>query len=150
MLSSSSSSSSLVTVWAPTSVLVISSFQSSNRCAHLSESHRTLRDGSFGAAQSRHFVPGYDRTVPPGQSASRRDNTDRSLARSAWENVLRKRPSCRVRYDWAHRPFVPSGHFATSFSWMLSSILQSCSYSSSIFKGVRVKRGKDEHDEATS
>ena len=60
-----------------------------NRCAHLHESHRTLRDGSFGVALSqalrarlrshralrdcsfgwrcpRHFVPGYDRTVPSG------------------------------------------------------------------------------------
>src|SRR5580693_6233901 len=52
----------------------------------------------------RHFVPGYDRTVPPGHSqqalagcccqmsasASRRDNTDRSQARSAWNSVPRK------------------------------------------------------------
>jgi hypothetical protein len=31
------------------------------------ESDRTLRDGSFGWRCPRHFVPGYDRTVPPGQ-----------------------------------------------------------------------------------
>src|ERR1700676_3385329 len=31
----------------------ISSLQSSNRCAHLRESNRTLRDGSFGAALSQ-------------------------------------------------------------------------------------------------
>ena len=36
-------------------------------CAHLQDSDRTLRDGSFGAAITRHSVPGYDRTVPPGQ-----------------------------------------------------------------------------------
>src|SRR5580704_17764593 len=29
----------------------------SNRCAHLHESHRTLRDGSFEGRFSRHFVP---------------------------------------------------------------------------------------------
>jgi hypothetical protein len=33
-------------------------------------SYRTLRDGSFGWRFSRHFVPGYDRTVPPGQFAT--------------------------------------------------------------------------------
>ena len=32
-------------------------------------------------------------------SASRRDNTDRSLARSAWEKRPSKEPSRRVRYD---------------------------------------------------
>jgi hypothetical protein len=36
-------------------------------CAHLHESDRTLRDGSFGWRCPRHFVPGYDRTVPPGR-----------------------------------------------------------------------------------
>src|SRR6202042_3343040 len=30
-----------------------------SKCAHLQESGRTLRDGSFGATISRHFVPGY-------------------------------------------------------------------------------------------
>jgi hypothetical protein len=35
--------------------------------ALLQESDRTLRDGSFGTAIPRHFVPGYDRSVPPGQ-----------------------------------------------------------------------------------
>jgi hypothetical protein len=29
-------------------------------------SYRTLRDGSFEGRFPRHFVPGYDRTVPPG------------------------------------------------------------------------------------
>jgi hypothetical protein len=38
-----------------------------SRCARLRESDRTLRDGSFGWRCPRHFVPGYDRTVPPGQ-----------------------------------------------------------------------------------
>jgi hypothetical protein len=33
-------------------------------------SYRALRDGSFGRRFSRHFVPGYDRTVPPGQFAT--------------------------------------------------------------------------------
>ncbi len=30
-------------------------------------SYRTLRDGSFGVRCPRHFVPGYDHAVPPGQ-----------------------------------------------------------------------------------
>ena len=51
-------------------LLEISSIQSSNRCAHLHESHRTLRDGSFGVALSQALVPGYDRTVPPGHFAT--------------------------------------------------------------------------------
>src|SRR5580700_10140581 len=34
-------------------------------------------------------------------SASRGDNTDRSLARSAWESAAPKEPSRRVRYDRA-------------------------------------------------
>src|SRR6476660_2475710 len=34
-------------------------------------------------------------------SVSRRDNTDRSLARSAWESVPPKEPSRRVRSDRA-------------------------------------------------
>jgi hypothetical protein len=33
-------------------------------------SYRTLRDGSFRWRFSRHFVPGYDRTVPPGRGLS--------------------------------------------------------------------------------
>ena len=28
-----------------------------------------LRDGSLGGRYPRHFVPGYDRTVPPGHFA---------------------------------------------------------------------------------
>jgi hypothetical protein len=48
-------------------VFEMSSPQSSNRCARLRESDRTLRDGSFGWPCPRHFVPGYDRTVPPGR-----------------------------------------------------------------------------------
>jgi hypothetical protein len=74
----------------------------------------------LGRRCPRHFVPGYDRTVPPGQApsgrralrspgvwtfteghvgrfwpetegaASRRDDTHRSLARSAWKSVPRK------------------------------------------------------------
>ncbi len=38
-----------------------------SKCAPRQESHRTLRDGSLGWRCPRHFVPGYDRTVPPGQ-----------------------------------------------------------------------------------
>jgi hypothetical protein len=38
-----------------------------SKCAHLQASDRILRDGSFGVAIPRHLVPGYDRTVPPGQ-----------------------------------------------------------------------------------
>ena len=33
----------------------------------LRRSYRTLRHGSFEERCSRHFVPGYDRVVPPGQ-----------------------------------------------------------------------------------
>jgi hypothetical protein len=33
----------------------------------LHESDRTLRDGFFGWRCPWHFVPGYDRTVPPGR-----------------------------------------------------------------------------------
>ena len=46
-------------------------------CVHLQESHRTLRDGSFGWRSPRHFVPGYDRIVPPGhfkQALAREEN----------------------------------------------------------------------------
>jgi hypothetical protein len=35
------------------------------------ESDRTLRDGFFGWRCPRHFVPGYDRTVPSGTKADR-------------------------------------------------------------------------------
>src|SRR5271166_3007133 len=40
-----------------TKICEISSLQSSNRCARLHESHRTLRDGSLGWRCPRHFVP---------------------------------------------------------------------------------------------
>jgi hypothetical protein len=33
-------------------------------------SYRTLRDGSFEGRFPRHFVPGYDQPVPPGQNHS--------------------------------------------------------------------------------
>jgi hypothetical protein len=49
----------------------ISSLQSSNRRAHLHESHRALWDGSFGGRRPRHFVPGYDHAVPPGRNTFR-------------------------------------------------------------------------------
>jgi hypothetical protein len=42
----------------------------SNRCIHLHESYRTLLDGSLGWRCARHFVPGYDRIVPPGHYSS--------------------------------------------------------------------------------
>ena len=48
----------------------IPSLQSSNRCAHLRESHRTLRDGSFGVALSqalRALQFGHFETVKPGE-----------------------------------------------------------------------------------
>src|ERR1700733_7146277 len=45
-----------------------STVQSSNWCADRRQSHRTLRDGSVGGAIPRHFVPGYDRNVPPGRA----------------------------------------------------------------------------------
>ena len=38
----------------------------SNPSIHPHRSFRTLRDGSFGVRCPRHFVPGYDRAVPPG------------------------------------------------------------------------------------
>jgi hypothetical protein len=34
-------------------------------------SHRTLRDGSFEGRFPRHFVPGYDQPIPPGQKPFR-------------------------------------------------------------------------------
>src|ERR1700736_3557163 len=34
-------------------------------------SYRTLRDGSFEGRFPRHFVPGYDHAVPPGQKPFR-------------------------------------------------------------------------------
>jgi hypothetical protein len=34
-------------------------------CGH---SYRALRDGSFEGRFLRHFVPGYDRVVPPGRA----------------------------------------------------------------------------------
>src|SRR6516165_10059856 len=40
--------------------------RSSNPSLHPHRSYRTLRDGSFGVRCPRHFVPGYDRAVPPG------------------------------------------------------------------------------------
>jgi hypothetical protein len=45
-------------------------FRHWNRFAHLHESDRALRDGSFGRRCPRHFVPGYDRIVPPGHFAT--------------------------------------------------------------------------------
>jgi hypothetical protein len=39
---------------------------------YCARSYRTLRDGSLGGRFSRHFVPGYYRTVPPGQKPSGR------------------------------------------------------------------------------
>jgi hypothetical protein len=33
---------------------------------NLHESHRTLREAPLGRRCPRHFVPGYDHTVPPG------------------------------------------------------------------------------------
>ena len=41
---------------------------SSNLCARLRESDRTLRDGSLGGRCLRHFVPGYDHAVPLGRN----------------------------------------------------------------------------------
>jgi hypothetical protein len=38
----------------------------SNPSGQPHRSYRTLRDGSFGVRCPRHFVPGYDRAVPPG------------------------------------------------------------------------------------
>jgi hypothetical protein len=47
---------------------VISILQSPNRSARTCK-NQTVPYGTapFGVARSRHFVPGYDRTVPPGQ-----------------------------------------------------------------------------------
>jgi hypothetical protein len=50
-------------------LLDVMAFPESGR-AHLHESHRTLRDGLLGWRRPRHFVPGYDRTVPPGHPAT--------------------------------------------------------------------------------
>jgi hypothetical protein len=42
------------------------SLQLWNGCAYRRESDRTLREGFLRSRFTRHFVPGYDRTVPPG------------------------------------------------------------------------------------
>jgi hypothetical protein len=42
-----------------------------NRGAHTCKIRPTLRDGSLGWRCSRHFVPGYDRCVPPGRACRR-------------------------------------------------------------------------------
>jgi hypothetical protein len=53
-----------------------------SKCAHLQDqtvpyarpeqaTARRMGDGDFGVAIPRHFVPGYDRTVPPGQKTIR-------------------------------------------------------------------------------
>jgi hypothetical protein len=48
-------------------VFIISSLQS-NRCAGLPESDRTYGTAPLGGAGPRHFVPAYDRPVPPGRN----------------------------------------------------------------------------------
>src|SRR5271166_6645212 len=94
------------------SVLVfkIPSLQSSNRCAHLHESHRTLRDGSalWGGA-----VPGTScqATIAP----SLRDISQQALSRN-WRLVLnaqtgktalhttRSRSACCAASSWREHP----------------------------------------------
>jgi hypothetical protein len=39
-----------------------------------------LRDGLLGGDEPRHFVPGYDRTVPPGQKPFTHRRTRTKLA----------------------------------------------------------------------
>src|SRR5580704_14789952 len=60
-------------------VFEISSLQSSYRCSHLHESHRTLRDGFWGGA-----VPGTScqATIAP----SLRDISQQALAKACCEN----------------------------------------------------------------
>src|ERR1700719_1565183 len=54
-------------------------------------------------------------------SASRRDNTDRSLARSAWESVPRKNRPVGVRYDRAQLiPEVFLVHMCAVFQFQFS------------------------------
>jgi hypothetical protein len=51
-------------------------------------SYRTLRDGPFEGRFPRHFVPGYDRTVPPGHMGT-------ATALNAEMSKLRPGRSCR-------------------------------------------------------
>src|ERR1700730_15293876 len=90
--------------------------------------------GSFGWRLSKHFVPGYDRTVPPGQFATGfssmlvakclparpgGDDTDRSLARSAWESVPRKnRPVGHGMIGYEGRPGRLSKALNTYLPWV--------------------------------
>ena len=49
-------------------------------------SYRTLRDGSFEGRFLRHFVPGYDQPVTPGQSHSPIEGTAAALLNNSTRN----------------------------------------------------------------
>jgi hypothetical protein len=53
----------------------------------------------YRGAGFRRLVPGPGAGCKLSARASRRDSTDCSLARSAWDNATPKEPSRRVRYD---------------------------------------------------
>jgi len=59
------------------------------------QSYRTLRDGSFEGRFPRHFVPGYDHAVPPGQNTFDR-------LHCAFFSLSRL-----LRPHWPHRLGVP-------------------------------------------
>jgi hypothetical protein len=102
-----------------------------NRCACLRESDRTLRDRSFGWRCPRHFVPGYDRTVLPGQKpfAHRSDQplVDRSkLTETEYEfeledeDDLGARRSGEASQPGAKFPCLGSRRIEHSFSFLKS------------------------------
>ena len=75
----------------------------------------TKKQSSSLAGRYNRFRTSFSRSegLPPapGESLLRNSckprpvgDTDRSLARSAWESVPKKKPSRRARYDRAHAP----------------------------------------------
>jgi hypothetical protein len=67
---------------------------------HPHRSYRTLRDGSFGVRCPRHFVPGYDRAVPPGHLPVA---LIPPYAHSTAQSPIRPRPD-RLRIDLEYAP----------------------------------------------
>jgi hypothetical protein len=65
---------------------------------------RILRDGSFEGRCPRHFVPGYDRGVPPGQMPfAHPGGTSQSPAASFLPNRRRPRPRPFTRWQNSRR-----------------------------------------------
>jgi hypothetical protein len=69
-------------------------------------SYRTLRDGALEGRFSRHFVPGYDRVVPPGQDVLFSGRLEIRGPESQLERVV-KCPGGRCDRSLARRHEVP-------------------------------------------